>query len=212
MMSFSKKYSYPCLNHHVDREISEQTHIFAQHFNACWLLARTTCVAGLSARPALTFGLPVAMTTKSKCGTYGPTSLLYRPLIPVSQWILCWYFLRDQSWPPHVKHHCCLFWLLPAGNQLKLWDLLSGGKLLCSVSNHQKAITCLSLDSEGSRLISGSSNVTSHLWPTKGGLDHHVKIYSTKDYSVTHSMTYILRRSSAWHCQEPSLLEIWCRL
>jgi len=64
-----------------------------------------------------------------------------------------------------------------SGNQLKLWDLLSGGKLLYSVSNHQKAITCLSLDSEGSRLISG-------------GLDHHVKIYSTKDYSVTHSMTY----------------------
>lgn len=63
------------------------------------------------------------------------------------------------------------------GNYFKVWDLLSGGRELQTVSNHQKVITSLALNGEGTRLLSA-------------GLDHHVKIYDVKDYSVVASMTY----------------------
>ncbi|EGF77898.1 hypothetical protein BATDEDRAFT_91149 [Batrachochytrium dendrobatidis JAM81] len=63
------------------------------------------------------------------------------------------------------------------GNRIKIWDILSGGKLLHSFSNHQKAITSLCLDSTNSFLISGA-------------LDHHVKIVSLEDYKIVHSLKY----------------------
>jgi U3 small nucleolar RNA-associated protein 15 len=53
----------------------------------------------------------------------------------------------------------------------QIWDLLAGGRLLHSFSNHQKAITCLAFDGEGKRLLSGS-------------IDHHVKIYNVTNYKV----------------------------
>jgi U3 small nucleolar RNA-associated protein 15 len=49
------------------------------------------------------------------------------------------------------------------GNIMKVWDILAGGRLLQSVSNHSKPITCLAMDPEGGRVISGS-------------LDHHLKV------------------------------------
>jgi U3 small nucleolar RNA-associated protein 15 len=52
-----------------------------------------------------------------------------------------------------------------------VWDILSGGKLLHTCSNHQKTITCLAVDGTKTRLLSG-------------GLDHHVKIYSLTTYQV----------------------------
>ena len=53
--------------------------------------------------------------------------------------------------------------LLSAGsNIIKIWDTLSG-RCVQSISNHQKAITALCLDSQGKRLLSAS-------------LDHHVKV------------------------------------
>jgi WD40 repeat protein len=52
-----------------------------------------------------------------------------------------------------------------------------GGKLLHSFSNHQKTITSLSLDSSGSRILSGS-------------LDGLVKIYDVATYEVVHGMKY----------------------
>eukprot|EP00126_Sphaerothecum_destruens_P003838 Sdes_comp17629_c0_seq1m6896 len=61
------------------------------------------------------------------------------------------------------------------GCDIKVWDLLQGGKLLKKISNHQKTITSLCLDSNQSRLLSGS-------------LDHHVKVYDVTDYKVVHSM------------------------
>lgn len=62
------------------------------------------------------------------------------------------------------------------GNYIKIWDLL-GRRLLQTLSNHQKVITSLAIDGEGSRLISG-------------GLDHHLKVYDLKDYSVIAGMVY----------------------
>ena len=45
-------------------------------------------------------------------------------------------------------------------NEIKLWDVLTGGRLVQTVSNHQKAITKLCLDGSRTRLLSAS-------------LDHH---------------------------------------
>jgi len=63
------------------------------------------------------------------------------------------------------------------GNTMKVWDLLGGGKLLQTMSNHSKPITCLAMDGDGGRLLSGS-------------LDHHLKVYDVQEYKVRFSMDY----------------------
>ncbi|RKO83374.1 WD40-repeat-containing domain protein, partial [Blyttiomyces helicus] len=63
------------------------------------------------------------------------------------------------------------------GNQLKIWDILGGGRLLQAVSHHQKAITCMSFDGTATRILTGS-------------LDHHVKVLNIQDYKVVHSIKY----------------------
>jgi U3 small nucleolar RNA-associated protein 15 len=86
-----------------------------------------------------------------------------------------------------LKHGCPVesVLMLPGGNMLlsaggntiKVWDILSGGKLMNEVSNHQKTITSLILDGTGTRLISA-------------GLDGHVKIYDICTFLVTHGLKY----------------------
>jgi U3 small nucleolar RNA-associated protein 15 len=63
------------------------------------------------------------------------------------------------------------------GNVVKVWDLLSGGRMLHSFSSHQKTITSIGLDGTGTRLLTGS-------------LDGHLKIYDLKTYEVTHGFKY----------------------
>ncbi|KAI9010407.1 WD40-repeat-containing domain protein [Phycomyces nitens] len=63
------------------------------------------------------------------------------------------------------------------GPTLKVWDLLSGGRCMHEVSNHQKTITSMCFDGSASRLITGS-------------LDQHVKVYNVQDYKVVHSVKY----------------------
>ncbi|TPX56790.1 hypothetical protein PhCBS80983_g04273 [Powellomyces hirtus] len=63
------------------------------------------------------------------------------------------------------------------GNQVKLWDILGGGRHLQTLANHQKTITCMTFDGTGSRILTGS-------------LDHHLKVYSVRDYKVVHSIKY----------------------
>ena len=53
--------------------------------------------------------------------------------------------------------------LTAGGNEIKVWDVLGGGKLLHTFSNHQKNVTGLAFDGTGSRLLSC-------------GLDGHVKV------------------------------------
>ena len=62
-------------------------------------------------------------------------------------------------------------------NYFKVWDILSGGKCLATICNHQKTITCMSLDATKTQLLTGS-------------LDQHLKIYDVKDYSVVHTLKY----------------------
>jgi U3 small nucleolar RNA-associated protein 15 len=62
-----------------------------------------------------------------------------------------------------------------SGNEVKVWDLLSGGSLMHTFCNHQKNITCLALDGTSSRILSS-------------GLDGHIKIYSLSTMQVVHGM------------------------
>lgn len=63
------------------------------------------------------------------------------------------------------------------GNKMSVWDLLGGGRLLQTMCNHSKPITCLAIDGEGGRLLSGS-------------LDHHLKVYDVQEFKVRFSMDY----------------------
>lgn len=63
------------------------------------------------------------------------------------------------------------------GNKIKIWDLLSGGRLVQTISIHQKNITSMCLDGSESYLFSGS-------------LDHMVKVVSLVDYKVVHTIKY----------------------
>ena len=64
------------------------------------------------------------------------------------------------------------------GNTTKVFDTLSGRKEpIAEMCNHQKTVTCLCLNDEGSRLLTG-------------GLDHFVKIYDTESFAVVHSMYF----------------------
>ncbi|CAG8449475.1 11999_t:CDS:10 [Ambispora leptoticha] len=58
-----------------------------------------------------------------------------------------------------------------------VWDIIGGGRVMRSVSNHQKTITSLCFDSSCSRLLTGS-------------LDGHVKIYDVTNYKVVHGFKY----------------------
>ena len=64
-----------------------------------------------------------------------------------------------------------------ASNELRVWDLISGGKLLHTFCNHQKNITSLAMNEGATRLLSG-------------GLDGHVKIYNLQLLQVRHGIKY----------------------
>lgn len=64
-----------------------------------------------------------------------------------------------------------------AGPILRVWDLVSGGRCIKAMSNHQKTITSLAITSSGNRLLTGS-------------LDHMVKVYDIENYKVVHTMRY----------------------
>ncbi|KAH8235662.1 hypothetical protein KR032_004945 [Drosophila birchii] len=63
------------------------------------------------------------------------------------------------------------------GTQVRVWDMISGCRLLTMMSQHHKTVTCLRLGSDGRRLFSG-------------GLDRHVKIYDVSTYKTVHTLTY----------------------
>ncbi|KAJ3416503.1 snoRNA-binding rRNA-processing protein [Chytridiales sp. JEL 0842] len=62
-------------------------------------------------------------------------------------------------------------------NKLKIWNILDGGSLFQTLSNHTKTITTTCLDGSRTRILTGS-------------LDQQVKIYSLQDYKVVHSIKY----------------------
>jgi len=62
-----------------------------------------------------------------------------------------------------------------SSNEVKVWDLIGGGRLLHTFSNHQKNVTCLCMDGSGSKLMSC-------------GLDGLVKIYNMQSLQVVHGL------------------------
>jgi U3 small nucleolar RNA-associated protein 15 len=62
-----------------------------------------------------------------------------------------------------------------AGNEVKIFDLVAGGKLLHTFSSHQKNITGLALDSTSTRLLSCA-------------LDGHIKFYNLQQLKVVHGI------------------------
>ena len=92
---------------------------------------------------------------------------------------------------------------------MKIWDILAGGRLVATFSNHQKTITSLCFDGQFTRLLSASldrymryirTTLDCLMSMTSQGLRElcetyflffrHVKIYDVKDYKVVHSMHY----------------------
>jgi U3 small nucleolar RNA-associated protein 15 len=62
-------------------------------------------------------------------------------------------------------------------NKIKIWDILQGGKLIASLSPHQKTITTMVLDHEKAHLLTGS-------------LDQQVKVIDLNSYKVVHTYKY----------------------
>jgi U3 small nucleolar RNA-associated protein 15 len=62
-----------------------------------------------------------------------------------------------------------------SGNEVQLWDMLTGGRALHTFSNHQKNVTSLCWEGTGSRLLST-------------GLDGHVKMYNMQTLQVAHGL------------------------
>lgn len=81
------------------------------------------------------------------------------------------------------------------GPEVKVWDLVAGGRLLCSLKAHQKGVTSLALDGTGSRLLSGS-------------LDGTIASYSLSDFSITHRMRHAAPVLSLAVSQDNSALAI----
>lgn len=65
---------------------------------------------------------------------------------------------------------------LSAGdNVIKVWDALTGGRLLTTLCHHHKTITTMTFCKNYHRLISGS-------------IDRHIKIYDVSSYQVVHTL------------------------
>jgi U3 small nucleolar RNA-associated protein 15 len=68
--------------------------------------------------------------------------------------------------------------VLSAGdNRVRVWDVMGGGRLIAEFSNHQKTVTALACDREGSRVLTG-------------GLDGMIKVHDMKTFNNTASMRY----------------------
>lgn len=67
--------------------------------------------------------------------------------------------------------------LSAGGTEIKIWDAVAGVKLLGSISQHHKTITCLRLASDNKKLLSGS-------------LDRHVKIYDVATFKTVHTLDF----------------------
>lgn len=97
------------------------------------------------------------------------------------------YDTRTKSVVFEVNHesavHSVLFlptggiFISSGGTHVNVWDAFAGGRLIARMSQHSRDVTCLTLASNGRRLLSG-------------GLDRKVKIYDTSTYSTVHSLDF----------------------
>mmetsp|Transcript_37673 Transcript_37673/g.97190 ORF Transcript_37673/g.97190 Transcript_37673/m.97190 type:complete len:546 (-) Transcript_37673:794-2431(-) len=62
-----------------------------------------------------------------------------------------------------------------SGSEVKMWDIVSGGKVTKSMRNHQKPVSCLTMDGSGNRLLSA-------------GLDRMIKVIDMNTLRVSHTI------------------------
>ncbi|XP_033120672.1 U3 small nucleolar RNA-associated protein 15 homolog [Anneissia japonica] len=67
--------------------------------------------------------------------------------------------------------------LSAGGNYVKVWDALAGGRLLATISDHHKTITCMCFSAKYDRLLTGS-------------LDRHVKVHDVTTYKTVAGVTF----------------------
>mmetsp|Transcript_2439 Transcript_2439/g.4262 ORF Transcript_2439/g.4262 Transcript_2439/m.4262 type:complete len:546 (-) Transcript_2439:58-1695(-) len=63
------------------------------------------------------------------------------------------------------------------GDEIRVWDLFAGGKLIKRLHSHAKAVTSLCLDSSGGRVISG-------------GLDGHAVVHDMSSFASVYSIPF----------------------
>jgi len=71
-------------------------------------------------------------------------------------------------------------------NYIKIWDVLSGGRLIHTQSNHQKTISAMFYDASHNRLFTG-------------GLDNILKIYELPSYTVVHTEKFFFPYFICWY-------------
>ncbi|KDD74435.1 hypothetical protein H632_c1316p0, partial [Helicosporidium sp. ATCC 50920] len=88
------------------------------------------------------------------------------------------------------------------GTNVCIWDVLSGGRLLAQLSNHQKTVTCLA--------VSPSAGPASAVAPRllTGSLDGHLKVYELEGFQVTHVQSHVAPILSLGLAPDNSLLAV----
>lgn len=61
------------------------------------------------------------------------------------------------------------------GHEVRIWDLVAGGRLLCKLARHNKTVTSLSFSNGRSRLVTAS-------------LDSHVKFHDVSTFRTVHQI------------------------
>ncbi|EPQ26377.1 uncharacterized protein PFL1_06025 [Pseudozyma flocculosa PF-1] len=80
--------------------------------------------------------------------------------------------------------------LSAGGPQMKVWDLMMGGRCMASISNHQKTITSLALSVHSGADTTATGGLGG-MRVLSAGLDQLVKVYNpADDWKVTHTMRY----------------------
>ena len=64
------------------------------------------------------------------------------------------------------------------GSHLCVWDMLSGGRLLARLSNHQKTVTCVAVSPMAGPAAAAAPRLLA------GSLDGHVKVYELDTFKV----------------------------
>ncbi|XP_030505463.2 protein SLOW WALKER 1 [Cannabis sativa] len=72
------------------------------------------------------------------------------------------------------------------GNSVKIWDIIGGGKMLCSMESHNKTVTSLSVGKMGKD--SGEESQQYRIMSV--GLDGYMKVFDYAKMKVTHSMRF----------------------
>lgn len=76
------------------------------------------------------------------------------------------------------------------GTKLCIWDLYSGGRLLKTLTNHQKTVTSVLVSSSSYSSGGGGESSSSSPRLLCGSLDGHVKVYNIDTFQVTHASKY----------------------